>query len=136
MILIKNQADIDSLKSNGSINATVIAYIEQYFRSFSREVGENTPNGVSIEKSGVIVVVERTDVDFSKLVYLPSILNSVPEQVNTISFTGEDGKKHEILHGLFLTNNEFGVDFIVIKDELHSDLAEKLNREIGENDFL
>jgi hypothetical protein len=120
------------MKSNGSINAKVIAYIEQFFNCFSREVGEQTPDGLSIEKSGVIVVVESRDVDFSNLVYLPSILNSVPEQVNVITFTGEDGKQREILHGLFLTNNEFGVDLIALKDELHGELAEKLNREVVE----
>jgi len=130
MIIIKNQTDLDRVKSQGSINSKVVEYIQQFFNSFCREVGEQTPSGLSIEKSGVIVLVESTDVDFSKLVYLPSILNAVPEHVNIIPFTGEDGKQQEILHGLFLTNNEFGIDLIALKDELKGELAEKMEREL------
>jgi hypothetical protein len=133
MIIIKNERDLENLMQRKNIDASVIQYIVQYFNFFVGEVGIMSPDGLSIEKSGVIVLVEQTDHDLAGLGYIPNLLNAIPEGVQQNMITGNDGKKRVLLHSLFLTNNEFGVDVIGLQEELSGEIKQKLESELENN---
>lgn len=130
MMLIKNQSDMDVVKRK-NIDKAVVDYIDHYFTSFANEVGEQTQtHGVSIQKYGLIIFAKQSDTDITSLGYSPYVFNSVAEEVKLIQLSGDNGNLIELLHGLYLPNNDFGIDLIAVRGRIDPKIEKKLLEQI------
>lgn len=132
MLIIKNQCDMENVKLQSNIDPSIIAYIEEYFKNFAKEVGVETERGISIEKYGIIVILEKGDRDINTgLPSLPSMFRAVPEDVRLIEIdSGGNGTKL-VYQSLILCNNEFGIDVFGMKDEVSDEIADLMDQNLN-----